>query len=825
MNNLIKAAILEGRAILFLGAGASVGCTNTLNESPPLGGDLAAAMADKVGWTYNGEPLGTVYAAALKALGTTTMESFLTSQYRNVKPSPALNILARMPWARIYSTNIDDAMEQALSVNSQQHVKVRSRVDMIEDKAQLLQSVDYVYLNGSIRAPHFGYVFSPEEYGKASSEHPFWYEEVAVDFMQCTFLFIGTKLSEPAFFHHVERYRRKAGTASPQGYLLVPGASPIEVAGFETHGLEYLNVTLADFAQWLQEEFNPIPTPTAIAQNKIPELRSLLGEADRSKQEQLAELLAEVMPVNRQSLSTLGKLHSEGTINPFYKGYKATWRDIIDGIPAVLAQYANHHAQVLSKASSGARLFAIIGAAGSGKSTFVHWLALTLADAGERVYYLDKDAKELLAIARELSRSNVGKQTYIFVDRLDPFRGDLRATMEKVPNVVIIGAESQNVWRNRIAAEVASPATEVVPMSEIADTDVDAILNKLRLFGPWTRLSKMSDKNRRIELFSRSKRQLLIGLMEATTGIGFEEIITRDFGSIADYGDKTFFVVACIATMHRAELSQSAAARTLSNLGLSDAPAAFAARMDGLLVGTRNRISARHPIYARKIIESVVDRDIVFKAAAALLESFSVYPHPVVTSLDRNDAIIFKSVFNHRFLTNILRGDEGQIVAFYSRFEKIFETDGLFWLQYGLAMRSFRRHHKAFELLQTAYNAFPHDHTRHALAQQRLILAAMEDVPTPNARAHLADAIKLLEALDDVLQSDDTYPIVTLAEGHVRAMRRLDGTQSARVKAGEYVQTLVHRLKRGHEPRLDTARLKLFTFAATGVWKEDIDQI
>lgn len=239
MNSLIKAAILEGRVILFLGAGASVGSENSFHDSPPLGGALAAALAKKVGWEYQNEPLSAVYSAALSKLGAQELESFLASYYRNVRPSAALNILARIPWARIYTTNIDDAMEQALNAHSQQQVKIRARTDTIEDKAQLLQTVDYIYLNGSIRSPRNGFIFSPEEYGRASAEHPFWYEEVAADFMQCTFLFIGTKLSEPAFVHHVERYRRKVGTSAPRGYLLVPNASPIEIAGFETGGLEY----------------------------------------------------------------------------------------------------------------------------------------------------------------------------------------------------------------------------------------------------------------------------------------------------------------------------------------------------------------------------------------------------------------------------------------------------------------------------------------------------------------------------------------------------------------------------------------------------------
>lgn len=811
--------------VLFLGAGSAIGSNNSFQDSPPLGTKLAELLATKCGWDYDGEALSTVYTAATKVLGSVELNSFLAAYYRHVQPSRALNTLARMPWARIYTTNIDDAMEQALSNHSNQTVNIRSRADMIEDKAQLLQTLDYVYLNGSIRRPKDGYIFSPEEYGKASADHPLWYEEVAVDFMQCVFIFIGTKLNEPAFFHHVERFKKRAGTSSPQSYLLIPKASAIEVAGFETIGLKHLNVTLDDFATWLEGEFQPFPSPTEIAQNKFPELRAMLGEKDLTKRAQFADLFAEVTLVSRQTLARVPETRNSGSINPFYKGYKANWRDILDAVPAKLTQYAEHLKTIIEGVAAGRRLFPVIGAAGSGKSTFVYWLALSLGDANEKVYYLERDAKEIVAIAREVSRSNPGRLTFIVVDRLDPFKADIRPLLDKYPDVVVIGAESQNVWRNRIAAEVSTPTMHLVAMKEISAEDVTPILEKLRLFGPWTRLAGLSDKNRRIELFDRSKRQLLIGLMEATTGLGFEEIISRDFNAISSYGDKAFFVVACIATMHRAELSQSAAARTIWNLGSSEPPAALAARLDGLVVTKRDRISVRHPIYARKIIESVVDRAIVYKAATALLESFSVYPHPVSTSLDRNDQTIFKSVFNHRFLKSILRDDMQEVVSFYQQFEKIYETDGLFWLQYGLAMRSFDRQEEALAIIQTAYNAYPHDHTTHALGQQMLILAASDDVAVTDARKHLIDAIKLLDGLDGVLRSEDTYPIVTLAEGHVNALRRLDGIPAARIKAGEYIQLLDRRLRGGYESRLDEARIKLFAFSATGAWRDDPEPV
>lgn len=818
MNDQIRAAFLEGRLILFLGAGASVGSVNTVDESPPLSKDLAKLLADRCGWTYNGERLSVVYAAARKQLAL-QLDDLLARHYQHCRPSQEYVTLARYPWARVYTTNIDDAFEQALAKNSRQRVNVRGRNDRVADKDQIFGQVDYVYLNGSIRRPDQGFIFSPEEYGKANASSPRWYDEVASDYLQCTFLFIGTTLDEPVFHHHVERYKSRAGAGSPRSYVILPSASEIEIAGFESSNLHFLAGTLQGFVLWLQSTVASPPDPVDIAQNRFPELRAILDKKTKESQQAYADLLNHVTVVSRQVLASAVPAHSLGTTRPFYKGFKPGWRDILDAVPATLEQYQSIATAVHAAATSGASLLALIGPAGSGKSTALKWIALALADQGHRVYFLESATDRLVDVLTELERANQAR-FFVVLDRLDPVKSDLAYALGKLSKAFVIGAESQNVWHNRLTEYFDRPTTRVEVLREIAERDADAILEKLQQYGPWTRLANLSPKERKRELFVRSKRQLLIGLMETTTGVGFDEIVIRDFGSIAP-SDRLFFVIVCIATLHRSDLSLSVAARALSHLSVSESPKAVVARLQGIVDQRHEKFVARHPVYARKIIDSIADRKLVSEAIVALLMTFTVYPHPVVKSLDANDATLFKSLINHRFLADALRSDPAAIIGVYAQFEKYFESDGLYWLQYGLSMRSFGRHPEAYELLQTAYNAYPHDHTIHAYAQQKLILAGEGSIPSETARSHVSDAIKMLTALDQVLESDDTYPIVTLAEGHVKALRKLDGDAIARVKAKEYVDSLERRLKKGPNPRLDAARARLFTFAATGSWKEE----
>lgn len=814
MNEQIEKGILEGRVILFLGAGASLQSKNQSNNNPPLGKDLAKILAEKAGWQYAGEPLSTVYSAAKKAIGI-EVDNLLEEQYKYCAPSPEYETISTIPWSRIYTTNIDDALEKALGNISKQKVNIKQRSDRIEDKDQLLSRLEYVYLNGSVKAPDCGYVFSAEEYGKANANTPRWYEELAADFFQCTFIFIGTALDEPIFYHQIERYKERSGIGAPLSYVLTPSATPIQVSSFDSYGLVHIAGTLSDFCSWIKEKFEVAPEPLDIAKNKFPELKRVISQNDGL----MAELLKDVVIVSRQSLSSSQNEIDAGTIRQFYRGFKPTWQDVLDAVPAELAQFYKIIANINDSKFKDVKLFALIGPAGSGKSTMLKMVGLSLSDKGEKVYYLPGNTSKIIDVLEELEKSN-DKKFFVLIERIDPFKDLLSEFLGKATKVTIISLDGQNVWYNRLESKFKNINSYVHFIDEIDEGDVIPILNKLRKFGPWTRLSGLTESKRKKELYERSKRQLLIGLMETTTGIGFEQIIQREYESIVSEGDKFFFVLCCLATMHRCVLTESIASRALSDNGLVKSPQAIAQNMKGIIVYKDSQFSIRHPVYARKIIESVIDTALIARAVSSILSAYRVYSHPVVKDLGKNEADLFKAIINHRFLVNVLRSDENEVSNVYRTQEKYFEKDGLFWLQYGLFKRDFHKNIEAFEILQTAYNAYPHDHTVHALAQQKLILSSSDLVTDEQARNHLSEALDLLENLDRTLESDDTYPIVSMAEGHVSSMIKLDGIAMARIKAREYVDRIDQRLRRNEDQRLKNSKAKLMKLATTGVWGE-----
>ncbi|MCK5720920.1 MAG: hypothetical protein KAI84_00135 [Gammaproteobacteria bacterium] len=86
MNTIIRSAIENGRLILLFGAGASVTSLDIDGNFLLSGGKLAKLVSEEVGWTYSGEPLSTVYAAAKNVLAE-RLNILFENRYKHCRPS------------------------------------------------------------------------------------------------------------------------------------------------------------------------------------------------------------------------------------------------------------------------------------------------------------------------------------------------------------------------------------------------------------------------------------------------------------------------------------------------------------------------------------------------------------------------------------------------------------------------------------------------------------------------------------------------------------------------------------------------------------------
>ncbi len=246
MNGQIKSAYENGQLVLFIGDGCSVTSNDQFGNNLLSAKKLSQRIAEKAGWEYADEPLSTVYSAAKNEMGEALYDLFI-ELFKHCRPSEEYIQLSRYVWPRIYTINIDDALDNALSKHSTQKINIRHRFDKVSDQDQILTNQDYIKLNGSIDRVEQGFIFSPDEYGDAASKPPLWYRELAEDFFRYTFIFIGTKLNEPLFYHQIARYRSETKSIERRSYVITPTATPIEKGNLNTLNLEHISGSLSDF--------------------------------------------------------------------------------------------------------------------------------------------------------------------------------------------------------------------------------------------------------------------------------------------------------------------------------------------------------------------------------------------------------------------------------------------------------------------------------------------------------------------------------------------------------------------------------------------------
>lgn len=820
MNVQIQRLLLKGNLILLLGAGASRDSRDKLNRPLLDGQQLAKHLAEAASLRYENETLDVVYSAALHILGTIGLSEMLRERFSQCTPSAFYNTLAKYPWNRIYTLNIDDAFERALNRYSPQEVRVHQKDDPIVDQDQNYLRLDYIKINGCVSRISDGLIFSPQEYGAGSAKTPTWYSQLAQDYFGAPFLFIGTNLKEPLLFHQIERFRERSSSIEPSSFLLTPSASEIERAHLRSMHVEHIAGTGEDFGDFLVREIPEPPTPRDLAIARRPELAILYNSLGPSERDKYIALFSNVVLVSREALQRqLPNSDETGGIRDFYKGFKPRWKDILDEVPARLS-LLDRFLRIFDDLGAMGQLVAAYGPAGSGKTTLLMQSALILHERlGVNCYFIREPTDDLRDIVGALDKAN-STRYFIFSDSLDLLAEQVVQVIEsaRFPRCTFVVSERQHVWEDRVKTKVDCCLGHVFKIPLIDATDAVKVLAKLREFGLWTRLQAMSDAQRIHELVQRSKRQLLIGLMETTRGKGFEEIIRADFDGVKEDALRWFVLAVGLATVHRRPMSYALAARIMDRLGVGQSPASLANKLTGIAHVTDNSLWIRHPVYVREIYESVVDVDDAFRVIVALFEAFSAYRAPVIKSVTKSDGVIFKSTLNHKFLRKVLRANPERVIDVYRRFETVFSVDGLYWLQYGLALRDMDDQDGALEKLEAAFQAYPMVHTEHALAQQKLVIA-LRSTDGHSARNLLADAMEMLKRLDSVIESDDTYPIVTLSEGHTQIVERFDGIEAAQSVARKYARDIASRFKRVAKPkRLSEAESRLNTFALTGRW-------
>jgi hypothetical protein len=170
-----------------------------------------------------------------------------------------------------------------------------------EDHDLWHERVQCVHLHGSVLDPAKGYTFTLEDFaGQTAQPTNPWYQAMADDMMSRTFLFVGTRLNEPPFYHYLSlRSQRGRGTQEvrAKAFVVSPNVSTIRRRQLEDHGFAVFDATgEVFFGTLLPLVNNLVPDRLTLLKNRYPHQVTAISQGLLEQQSELLRQFDFVTP-------------------------------------------------------------------------------------------------------------------------------------------------------------------------------------------------------------------------------------------------------------------------------------------------------------------------------------------------------------------------------------------------------------------------------------------------------------------------------------------------------------------------------------------------
>lgn len=452
--------VLAGNYTLLLGAGASHDSSNQFGNLP-LAGDLLKELLDATE-VSSGPSLQKVFAT----LNPGEVERLVTKRLSGSTPGPTVNGIARYNWRRIFTFNIDDALEQALKKSGRQEILPIHFSDPFVD-LQTNAQLPLVYLHGTVNYPDREYVFSRDQYIRVIRGQNPWMVILSSIVANDPLIITGSSMDEVDLEYYLS-HRSPASSRDDVGpsVFVSSDVNRISKAFCDQHNLLQFIGYSRDFINYLHDR---IPNPPPVEERVAAGIRELLPKYLSRTATIQFDADFELVPI-----PTTSKI----SVNKFYHGSPPSWSDLDNqlDISRPVTQ------QLTTRATStygGRQILALLGPTGSGKTTVLKRVAYNLSSLG-RFHILWASELGRLAKSTASTIDAIDEPIILAIDNLADHAqsiSDVLSLAER-DDLFIIGAERsyRKQYLNRM---FGTRGYEVVNLSSLYRSDVDRLIEKM----------------------------------------------------------------------------------------------------------------------------------------------------------------------------------------------------------------------------------------------------------------------------------------------------------------------------------------------------------
>ena len=681
----LKSVLLNESPILFLGAGFSLGAKTKTGKDIPSGNQLKQIIIESF-LKYNNThkdyseiinyTLSQVCQYCSNIQSPHYLTDFLTDFFSQVSPGRHHNKLTNYFWKRIYTTNIDDLVENVFRLTGKE-ITVQQYVRKFTYKKD--NSTEYFKLHGSVNNPSEGFTFSTDDYvDSILQSKDYRFSSLSSDMHSEHFILLGSNFEEINLDYYLKLYEN-TGYASSRGKIIIINPKPSILLRSKVERIQGILI------EWDSIQFFDFIDQIILSKNNV-------SKYDIDK---------DVYNLGFRNIQFLRDafLDTKNYDSQLYLGYEPSWKDIFSDWDCIDHRVIKVLYTFLSNSQSvKSAILSIYFKPYIGKSTFIKRIGSELRNLGYDTYFFmgkNFNYHPFLQVIRKSDSSNFA----LIVDNASYYYGPLKLLMQAIPSnkrLVVVTASRPYFhfkWRYSLVGEFF---TEILLDANIDYKYASTIVDKLDEKGYLGELKNIRTKDERIKNVL-ANNDLMSFLFSLTYGKGFIKRLNKDLHPFLDNDDYTKDLLIGLAIFNRLELPHFPP-ELISHM-TNNRSKEYVKKIDGFIKTTNgNNLQLRSGFFTSTILRSVPIHKII-----EYLEIILIRISPQVD--DKGHTYwneIQASLTKEKTLRKILGLNSNQIKHLLYGMRNYYSENFNFWIQLGISEQREKEFEKALNHFKQA---------------------------------------------------------------------------------------------------------------------------
>jgi hypothetical protein len=725
-------SIFSGKAILFTGAGFSVGSTNIKNTNPPKASDLSKEIC-RLGNFEEDEDLRFAADYYLTNNNKSPLIELLSDTYTIKNTSPEQDLIMSANWRRHYTTNYDNAMELSALKSDKRltTIDLTARPDKFAKASNLC-----IHINGSIDSLTIdslenGFKLSTSSYISSDTftDSP-WYYQFKRDLEVSTaIIFIGYSMYDI----DIQKILFSNQNLKDKTYFITQqNPSPKDLFTLSKFG-NVLPIGTEGFANAIKI--------SALNAEKIPEEKTLCFFEEYATE-------ASSYSVQDRDVESL----------IFYGELKQTAIDFsITGAPTTPAIVVRKELETIQRFLEAKRNTIISSAFGNGKTILTRQVLPYLQVRGFDAYSIsDPDADYTQDI--EIIQSKNSKSVLV-IDDYQNHIDILRYIGTNKPENIFVVATARVHIHERMRQELRDTGFTYQELysDQLSDPELNQLIDIIDNVGAWGDKAGLSPAQKREFLCHENDAQISLALLSVFDSPQIKQRITHLMGfcsepNKAHYLD-TVFAICLIEIMGLPTTNSFISEIALNDDIYSDELRANDSFRQLFRISSQG-ISSKSSLFCLSLIKHHFTPTYITSQLLKIVKKYGERDGKV-----REENEVFRSLVKFSFIERLLP-DTNKKTAIKRYYENLktnvrwLKSDPHFWLQYAMAHIPSKEYSKAQQYMDQSYALAKKKvnyHTNHHDTQQgRLyLLQALEPNNSMQAYELFSKANQLFSKIDN----------------------------------------------------------------------------